>query len=224
MKYNNCYLEIMKKHPAIQVVRVFEFSSNNKIQDREKNISLGNVELINKALIKKEKTGLSFWECMFSLSKNESKIDSNLMKNALFHNKNNKYIYYTREDFINFISHDIEGDIAINSKVILEDGTEKHIPMLDFKIKSNNSNLSVVIEVLKVLGLKGCILDSGKSYHFVGYELKKENELLDLLAYFILLQPISDKAWATHQILERSTSLRLSKKYGKYPVLIDINA
>lgn len=224
MKYNNCYLEVIKKHPAIKVIRTFEFSSNNKVQDRDKNISLGNVDLINKALSEKENTGLSFWECMFSLSKNENKLDSSLMKNALFHNKNNKYSYYTREAFIDFISHDIEGDIALNSKVILEDGTEKHIPMLDFKIKSNNSNLKIVREVLKVLDLKGCILDSGKSYHFVGYDLKTENELLDLLAYFILLQPISDKAWATHQILERSTSLRLSKKYGKYPILIDMNA
>lgn len=223
MRHNSCYFKVVKNNPEIKVIRVFEFSSNNKLQDREQKVSSNNIDLINKTLTKKTTTGSSFWESLFSLTENGDKIDKNLLKNALFHNKNEKFTYYTRSDFLDFISRDIEGDIAINSKVILEDGSEKHIPMLDFKIKSNYENLKVVKDVLEVLELKGFILDSGKSYHFVGYDLKTETELLDLLAYFILLQPISDKAWATHQILERSASLRLSKKYGQYPVLIDYN-
>ena len=224
MKSNECYMDVIKKIPEIKVLRVFEFSSNNKIQDREKKLSLLNAKLINDVLDKKSKTESSFWECLFSLAKNGERLDKKIMRNALFHNKNMKYIHYTRSEFIDFISHDVDGDIAINSKVILEDGTERHIPMLDFKIKSNEGNLQTVKDVLSVLDLKGCILDSGKSYHFVGYELKTESELIDMLSYFILLQPISDKAWATHQILERSASLRLSRKYGKYPKIIDYKA
>lgn len=223
MRHNVCYLEIIKMHPEIQVVRVFEFPSNNKLQDRNKWLSLKSAHLVNKTLIKKATTGMSFWESLFSIAKSGEGIDKDLIKNALFHNKNEKFTYYTRNDFIDFISRDIDGDIAINSKVVLTDGSEKHIPMLDFKIKSNPYNLKLVKDVLDVLNLKGFILDSGKSYHFVGFELKTESELLDLLAYFILLQPISDKAWASHQILERSTSLRLSKKYGQYPIFIDCN-
>lgn len=221
MESNKCYLKIIKKIPEIEVLRVFEFSSNNKIQDRNHKVGFKNKDVINKSLKEKTITGASFWESCFSLAIKGEKLDKNFMKNALFHNKNKKYIYYTRKDFLSFISNDIDGDVAINSKVILEDGSERHIPMLDFKIKSNDNNLKIVKDVLDILELKGVILDSGKSYHFVGYDLKTESELLDLLAYFILLQPISDKAWATHQILERSASLRLSRKYGKYPVLID---
>lgn len=221
MRNVKCYLEIINRNPKIDVLRIFRFSSNNKVQDRERNSSNRNMGIINRALYEKERKGSSFWESLFSLAEGGEVLDKCFMKNALFHNKNETYTHLTKVDFLNFISSDIHEDVAINSKVILSDGSERHIPMLDFKIKSNNQNLKVVKDVLHILGLKGYIFDSGKSYHFVGYNLITESELLDLLAYFILLQPISDKAWATHQILERSASLRLSKKYGQYPELIE---
>lgn len=221
MRDDKVYLDIINRNPSVDIFRVFEFSSNNKVQDREKNASFKNDIVINKALKEKSRTGASFWESLFSLAEEGECLDKDFMKNALFHNKNEKYKHYTKDSFLKFISSDIHGDVAINSKVILNDGSERHIPMLDFKIKSNKRNLKIVKDVLSILELKGYILDSGKSYHFIGYNLITESELLDLLAYFILLQPISDKAWATHQILERSASLRLSRKYGQYPLIIE---
>ncbi|HGH6027836.1 TPA: hypothetical protein AB5H75_003485 [Vibrio mimicus] len=220
MTYNNCYAEIIEKLSTVETLRIFEFSANNKVQDRNKNLSEEKKKIIELCLEEKKSSGLSFWESLFSLVQNGLNLDSSFLKNAIFHNKNGKYLYYDRKQFLKFISSEIYGDVAINSKVKLSDGSECHIPMLDFKIKSNTNNLKIVKDVLSVLGLRGFILDSGKSYHFVGYELKTESEMIDLLAYFILLHPISDKAWASHQILERSASLRLSKKYGKYPKLV----
>jgi hypothetical protein len=95
-----------------------------------------------------------------------------------------------------------------------------HIPMLDFDLTSAPKNLGIIENILRVLKQRGMILNSGKSYHFIGYNLISENELLDLLAKFILVHPISDKAWTAHQIIERSASLRISKKYGSLPSYI----
>lgn len=220
MNANKFYIELIKKNPRIEVVRTFNFYANNKIQDRNKSLTLKDKFIVNECLKVKKHTGLSFWESLFEVMKNGLNVRSSFMKNAIFHNENTTYNYFLRDDILDYLGQEIEGDVAINSKVIMDDGSELHIPMLDFKLKSCEHNVEIIEKVIKVLDLHGYILNSGKSYHFIGYNLITENELLTLLAKFILLHPISDKAWASHQIIERSASLRLSKKYGHYPSFV----
>lgn len=60
----------------------------------------------------------------------------------------------------------------------------------------------------------------GKSYHFISRTLSTKSELIEILAKFILLHPISDKSWAAHQIIEDSASLRISENMMYSPTFV----
>ncbi|HIF9199174.1 TPA: hypothetical protein ACX6QC_000571 [Photobacterium damselae] len=211
---------ILEKNPDISQVRVFEFSFLNKFQDRNKNLTYTEKNIVTSCLSYKKAYKVSFWEAVFKLVSDGTSISDRMLSHAIFHNNNQNYIELNVNDFMSYIYNETDKNIALNSRVVLSNGSEKHIPMLDFKIPSSKNNLSTVQDVVNVLGLNGMILDSGKSFHFIGYDLINENELIDLLSRFILLHPVSDKSWAAHQIIERSASLRISKKYGELPVFI----
>ncbi|MBY8023456.1 hypothetical protein KW469_00110 [Vibrio fluvialis] len=217
----NKHLEtLLKNNPNINVFRLFTFSFSNKVQDRIVDLSLCEKNIIEKSITYKNNNSTSFWEAFFTTSVKEKKLEQRIVKQAIHHNKNNEYIHVLSQDLLSFIQNNNYDNLAINSKVELECGSSKHIPMLDFKISTAPSNLKLVESVLSALGCEGAILDSGKSYHFVGSNLISQSELIELLAKFILFHPIADKAWAAHQIIEGSASLRVSNKYGKKPEII----
>ncbi|WP_297480165.1 hypothetical protein [uncultured Photobacterium sp.] len=219
---NLSYLNfICKKNPNINILRVFDFSFSNKFQEINEELTVDEFEAVKNCIKYKNKYDMSFWESLFILMKEGQTVSKRMLNHSIFHNENNKYINIKRDDFFDYIKTDIDGNVALNSKVVLKDGTVMHIPMLDFKIPSNKSNLDIVHNVIEMFNLDGLILNSGKSFHFIGFDLITENDLINLLSKFILLHPISDKAWAAHQIIERSASLRISKKYGKYPYLME---
>lgn len=212
---------ILDNNPHIYKLRVFSFSFLNKFQDRFESLTEKERIAIEDCMFFKQIYGVSFWEAVIMNVQLGEDIPERMFNHCLFHNKNNQYHEYLRDDFTSFIKGDIEGDIALNSEVILFDGSKKHIPMLDFKLKHSDSSLLIINRCLSALKLNGLILNSGKSYHFIGLDLVNENQLIDILARFTLMHPIADKAWAAHQIIERSASLRISKKHGHIPLLID---
>lgn len=208
------------RNSSISIFRVFKFTFKNKFQDIHKTLTEDEQEVIIKIMNYKELRQISFWEAALDLISDGMNISNRMLEHVVFHNENNFYEDFNKQGFVEFIKTDIGSDVALNSKVVLNNGKVMHIPMLDFKLTSVPENLSIIENILKVLKQKGMILNSGKSYHFIGYTLITENELINLLSKFILIHPISDKAWAAHQIIERSASLRISKKYGVLPSYI----
>lgn len=211
---------LIKKHPEIEVFRFFCFSFSNKVQDRVGPLSLDEKNLIECSIEYKKNNSTSFWEAFFTTCVKENKTTPRILSEAIHHNKNNKYIYVLSKDVLDFLNCNQYENLAINSEVILDSGEKKHIPMLDFKIKSEGLNIALVHSVIESLSLKGFILNSGKSYHFIGDNLICKEQLTELLAKFVLFHPISDKAWAAHQLIEGSASLRVSKKYNLNPTFI----
>jgi len=209
---------LLEKNPNISKFRFFKFTFKNRVQDRITDLTQSEKRLLDGCIKHKEKYSCSFWE---SYIRSGSDTSSRLFEHATFHNQNNEYINIESKEVFEFINaKDIE-NIAINSQVILNDGRKLHIPMLDFELPYSEGNIEIIRNVICNLKLKGAIFNSGKSYHFVGYELISEGELIDLLAKFSLLYPISDSAWCSHQIIERSASLRVSKKYGSLPIFLE---
>lgn len=211
---------ILKNNPEINIFRLFSFSFSNKVQERINNLSSNELNLINKSINYKSINLTSFWEAFFTTSLINKSVEKRIIEQASHHNKNNDYIHIPAKELLHFIRNNDYQNLALNSKVELNCGASKHIPMLDFKIASEPSNLQLVKSVLCALGCQGAILDSGKSYHFIGSNLISQSELTELLAKFVLFHPIADKAWAAHQIIEGSASLRVSNKYGEKPKFI----
>lgn len=214
--------EILKKNEQIQSLRFFKFATNTKLQSRLLKFDEFENDLVNKTIDFKIKNNVRFWNALLSILIKNKITSTKLLVEALYHQPNKNY------DYVNVVSLDAylnshEYDnccLAINSKVELLNGDTGHIPLLDFKLPSKNNNDKLAIDTVKALGLCGYLLDSGKSYHFIGNQILSENELIDLLAKFILLDPISDKAWASHQLIERSASVRISKRNNLAPKLI----
>jgi hypothetical protein len=111
--------------------------------------------------------------------------------------------------------------IGIESRVRLSDGTQAHIPMLDFHCKEGKPALAAVEAIIASLGVSGFVLASGRSYHFVGDTLINDDEWMSFLGKAILLAPFIDRAWVGHQLLQRTCVLRVNSgpKYETPPVV-----
>lgn len=212
--------ELVRKNSSIKSCRFFSFSTSTKLQDRLREIDALKCNLIDKAQEKKKREGVRFWNALLSIFVEEGIHNQELLSEIFYHQPNRDFAYVDRNDLEEFLATKKTTPQAINSKVLMIDGSSKHIPLLDFKVPSKQGHDKLVADCVLTMGLRGYVLDSGRSYHFIGSNLISESELFDLLAKFILLDPISDKVWAAHQIIERSASLRVSEVRGHAPLVV----
>lgn len=209
--------KLMHKYSDIEEFKFFKFTFKNKVQDRIKDLTSFEMQSIERSQSFKRSNNCSFWEAYIRSGENTS---SRLFEHAIFHNKNKDYILVNAKEVERYLFESKDRDLALNSKVRMKSGEELHIAMLDFELPFSSENIVIVKDVLKKLNLKGDIFNSGKSFHFIGDELIVEDELIDLMARFSLLYPIADRAWCSHQIIERSASLRVTMKHGIYPTFL----
>jgi hypothetical protein len=70
--------------------------------------------------------------------------------------------------------------------------------------------VSIVENILQLISPSdGWILNSGKSYHFIGGSLIDEKSMSRFLSTALLYVPFTDKNWIAHQIFEGASALRL---------------
>lgn len=215
--------EIYDKIPEIDKFLFHYFPKQKLLQER---IEFENIENIQfkEALSIRDKYNLPFWDSIMLTYFGKKVVSSRILECALLHNEI-KNEYFTSD--INWITEVLQKEnevpnIAFNSKVKLKAGIYKHLPLIDFHIPTSSENLDTVIKVIKLLGFsKGYIMESGESYHFIGTELMDNDQLLTMLSRALLFSPIIDRAWIAHQLLERSSSLRIGFKHRILPQLID---
>lgn len=212
--------DIVRCNVEIATCRFFSFSTATKLQDRLRDIEGCESALISMAQRNKMRNQVRFWSAMLSLFIEKKTYSKRLLPELFYHQPNRDYDYVDRLRLDQYLDSNFPSPHAINSKILMIDGSTRHIPLLDFKVTSQSGHDELVMDCIRSLGLSGYILDSGKSYHFIGEKLISESELIDILAKFVFLDPISDKAWAAHQILERSASLRISARNGHAPILL----
>jgi hypothetical protein len=211
---------VLAQNASVQTLRFFKFSTRTKLQQRRREFDSGDAATIERALKRKAKEGLRFWEALLSDLVKEERSSRSLLSEVFYHQANRDYQYVERAAYGQFASGISTDGIALNSKVLINDGSSRHMALLDFKMPSKIANHKLAEDCVRALGLRGFLIDSGRSYHFMGIDLVTESALLDLLSKFALLHPISDMAWAAHQLLERSASLRVSERSGKAPSII----
>lgn len=94
-------------------------------------------------------------------------------------------------------------------------GDEVHIPMMDFACDISVGNLELIKFLLGKMGLAGAILESGKSYHYYGFDVVSGEEWLSMMARFILAAPLTDVRYIAHRILGRTAVLRMTSTAKK---------
>lgn len=85
-----------------------------------------------------------------------------------------------------------------------------HLPMLDMGLPASSAAQVACSEAVIGLGVGGLLLQSGRSYHFIGDRPLSLQEMTTFLARAQLLSPIVDARWASHQLLDGRCGLRIS--------------
>ena len=213
--------KLIKRNPKLQTFHYHFYPKQLPLQESLGNLSREENEIINNSLSLRDKENVAFWDAVVYSSMNlealprlVSKVNRHNPKDLLSININNINKLYA------FIE-DSESIVAINSKVIC-DRLEFHIPMIDFHCPLSENNLTLVRMIISSLKLgDGYILNSGKSYHFIGIDLIEKDKLSLFLGRILLFAPAIDRAWIAHQLMDNSLSLRLGPKEGSYPKIIE---
>lgn len=96
--------------------------------------------------------------------------------------------------------------------------------MIDFRVPPGDYGLAAVREAVARMGIKrGAILDSGRSYHFYGFDLLTQKQWWEFMAQCLLLGPLTDVRYIGHRLLEGMGILRLTATplKPKAPVVVD---
>lgn len=160
---------------------------------------------------------LPFWDSIMVTTFNNQNYSSDILKTALRHNHISSLFYVKAEEILfSPLLHNSDKRIAVCSSVLMKDKQVNHIPMLDFHIPVSDVNLDIVENVCNLLEINpGYILNSGESYHFISLNTVAWEDLYMVLSKALRFCPIIDRAWISHQLEEKSCSLRVDKKHGK---------
>lgn len=213
--------EILYKNPNIVSFTFHKFPKQELLQNR---IMFGDIEnrQFDEALKIREQYHLPFWDSMMLTYFNKAQTSTSILQAAMIHHSKVDKIETVDIPMVKslVISNPTE-NYALNSIIVLKNKGKFHLPLLDFHIPSNINNFTQVKKVLFLLDLhRGYILDSGESYHYIGVDLLDEETLVNFLSKALLFSPIIDRAWISHQLIERSCSLRVSNKNNKTTNLI----
>jgi hypothetical protein len=110
--------------------------------------------------------------------------------------------------------------LGMCSLCTLEDGTQRHLPMMDFRCSSaadlRQRNLHLIVNLLRQIGERaGVVLNSGASFHYYGLRLLSESEWKRFLGKCLLLAPLTDARYIGHRLIEGFGVLRIAPSYWK---------
>lgn len=214
----NIIRTIIENEELIEQIQLVEFESYKLIQNRIE-ISAELKEVFDSALNLREKYKLPFWDGFNVSLFNKKLTNFDFFQDILFQNNSNKIITLNRDEALNIPDIDFKNYTALCSKIKVNN-EDFHLPLLDFHIPVSSENTEICINVIKLLGLKGYLLDSGKSYHLISSMFLKEDEFKNTLYKALLLTPIIDRAWISHQLIQGYSCLRITEKYNRLPFLV----
>jgi len=188
-------------------------------------------DLIRRARSIRQEEGTPFWHALFLLGEDDADgVPIDIVKSALFH-----------QDPANDVSRTLQIDdslqsslaawvgtisgrdaIALDSEVLLADGSSRFIPMIDFSVKSSKLGGDATARAcVEALGVPGYLVTSGRSYHFYGEQLVDSAGQLDFWSKALLLTPMVDERWIAHQIRSGRSALRVTpNEKGDLPGII----
>lgn len=221
------YRELLLQWVDVESVDIFEYEAPSRMQDR---IAMKETErrLVEHANHMRRGTGVPFWEAVFATCSIEGECPDSIVTAALFHNGQGVQRSVSRrqigDGLLEQATANSSGVVALGSKVIRKDGVRGQLNFLDFHCSVSEQSQTLVHCVCRRLMPYGFIvLDSGGSYHACSVKMVSDEERIRTLAAAVLLSPLVDARYAAHQLLQESSSLRVSHggSFGKIPVVVD---
>lgn len=101
--------------------------------------------------------------------------------------------------------------LGVVSRLRIVGGGSAHIPMMDFNCTPSTRSLEILVHLLKDLRQgRGCLLESGRSYHYYAFQLLTEEEWRVFLGKCLLMSGYTDDRYIGHQLVDGHCVLRLS--------------
>lgn len=224
------FMAVLRANPTIASITLFTPQLAPLLLQRAE-LTSEELEVVKQAQSLKADTCLPFWDAAMTMSMRAAAPAIGILRAATYHNPiaDNLQIL-SASTLASSRLRDIEATLtpnkilAVASKVECTDGAVRHIPQIDFHCPDSTTTRDIVVKLLDVLGQRGYLLASGKSFHFYGVDLLAENEFTNFMGRVLLFSPIVDRAWIAHQLIEGQTALRLSSRpgYGAPPKLVAI--
>lgn len=149
------------------------------------------------------------------------------LKDSFEHEKPEREISYNRERFLNLKLDQLEkvpNDQVWSfvSKVLCDDNTFRHISMMNFH--PENVGMEAVRETVKhICGARsGCILDSGRFFHYYGDFLLDESDWLKFMAEFLMPCILVSPRYIGHRLHDGYCTLRLTTEKSYKPKLPEV--
>jgi hypothetical protein len=99
------------------------------------------------------------------------------------------------------------------SRAQLLDGVEAQLPLLDFQCSVSDENASALVEAVRLMGqTRGALLESGRSYHYYGFDAMTQVEWRRFMAHSVLLAPLIDVRYLAHCMIEDLACLRVDAR------------
>jgi hypothetical protein len=208
---------------SVEEMSLFSYQSSRSVQSKVDMHIKDTAALFDQAIEMKSSCGMPFWDSLMATTFAITDFDEKVFTEALVHSENDFYTKLDRDTIHSFVPqlNSLDINLAVASTVKMRNNMEMNICMIDFHIPFSSKGTYLVKRLLETLHQPGYLLCSGKSYHFYGKNLMSKNEYTDFLTKLILLSPIVDKNWIVHQLLRKRSFLRVTKKYGHFPYLIE---
>jgi hypothetical protein len=227
MEAASAYRALLLGHAEVRGATLFQYEAPPRMQER---IQMTDVEreLIERANGMRRGTGVPFWESLFAICAIEERCTDPILAAAFFHNGQGIPQYVSREQIEDGILHAVARDarqtVALGSRLAGAEGCVGHVNFLDLHCEVSAGNHAVVHRVCRHVMPQGfLLLDSGGSYHACSATVVSDRGRIQMLAAALLASPIVDARYVAHQLLQDSSSIRISGggKVGKVPVIID---
>ena len=144
------------------------------------------------------------------------------VSNALQHPKPIREVELSRKNFLDLKLTDLEQlpedqVWSLTSKVVCQDGIDKHIPMMNFH--PHGISLEDIVVAIKVIcnKEKGVILQSGRFFHYYGNSLLSEGDWMKFMLDFLMPCVLVSPRYIGHRLSNKYCTLRLTtdSKYNK---------
>ena len=207
------YRNLILAHEEVQLARARSYQAPPSLQQRLPMTDSVHA-LIETAMDRRTRTEIPFWQAMMLTILDSGVVPDDLLNAALFHQGSGVSDDLTRGDLergeLDVRACIQNSVVSLDSCLDLEDECA-HLAFMDFRVTPCEANTQLVKAVCQRLMPDGfVVLTSTRSYHACGVALQHPNERIEFLGRSLLFSPIVDDRYVAHQLMQPSSSLRIS--------------
>ena len=218
---------------GIDGISILQYACPPPIQTRA-SLSSGELAIAAEAARTRKTEWFSYLEILLELAAKADFVAKGLLEAVDYHQENpRRRKWFDREQLENGCLVDYVNNsqskypLALSSRVRAKGTHSRHIPLLDFHVEKTSIGFGLAIEITqKLVGPDFLFLATDRSFHSVGLRLLSTTEYRRLLARAVLFSPVTDHAYAAHQMIEGESTLRISR--GRYrtppPIVIAVGS